>query len=235
MARYWIGTSGYSYKQWKGSFYPEDLDDKQMLHYYGERLDSVEINSTFYRFATVRQLQSWAREVGDEFTFSLKAPRRITHEMRLRDAAELAGDFCDNASALGDKLGCVLFQLPPFLKHDLPRLEDFLHQLPPEFRAAFEFRNATWFADDVFECLRRFGAALCVTDRDDAEDLAEPTAPFAYYRLRRSAYDERALSETAERIASRAQALSEVFVYFKHENDAPSYAARLRELLAPAT
>jgi uncharacterized protein YecE (DUF72 family) len=133
MATYWIGTSGYSYKAWKGPFYPESLPDGEMLRYYGERFTGVEINYTFYRFATVRQLQSWAKEVPEHFTFTLKAPRRITHEMRLRDAADVAADFCDTARALKNRLGALLFQLPPFLKRDTPRLEDFLHQLPEGF------------------------------------------------------------------------------------------------------
>lgn len=232
MVKLWIGTSGYSYAQWKGRFYPEDLDDKQMLRYYAERFDSVEINSTFYRFATLRQLQSWAKEVGDEFTFSLKAPRRITHDMRLRDAGEVAVGFCENAAGLGDKLGCVLFQLPPFLKRDVARLEDFLHQLPPEARVAFEFRNETWFADDVLDCLRRFNVALCVTDRDGGAARGEPTADFGYYRLRRSVYDESTLADAAQRIAAQTESLRDAFVYLKHEGDAPAHATRLRELLA---
>ncbi len=235
MARYRIGTSGYSYKQWKGHFYPEDLDDKEMLRFYAERLDTVEINNTFYRFATVRQLQSWAKDVGDDFAFSLKAPRRITHELRLRDAAELANDFLANATALGDKLGCVLFQLPPFLKCDLPRLEDFLHQLTPGFRTVFEFRSASWYVPDVFDCLRRFGAAPCVTDggEDDSDgDVPAAGADFGYFRLRRDTYDEPALAAAAEMIRQRTQSMSDVFVYLKHEDEGPAYAQRLRELLA---
>jgi len=231
MANIWVGTSGYSYKQWKGTFYPEDLPDARMLAYYAERFNSVEINYTFYRFATVRQLQGWAKEAPEGFTFTLKAPRRITHELRLRDAAEMAGDFCETASALKGKLGVLLFQLPPFLKRDVARLEDFLHQMPDNFRIVFEFRNATWFTDEVYECLRRFGVSLCMVESDDREPTVAVTAPFGYFRLRRSEYDEAGLAAAAQRILSLADQWDDVFAYFKHEAAGPSYAGRLRELL----
>jgi uncharacterized protein YecE (DUF72 family) len=233
MARYWIGTSGYSYKQWKGRFYPEALPDAEMLRYYAGRFAAVEINYTFYRFASVRQLQSWAKEVPEHFTFTLKAPRRITHELRLRDAADLAVDFCETARALKQKLGALLFQLPPFLKRDTPRLEDFLHQLPPGFRVAFEFRNATWFADEVYETLRRFGVALCVVESPDRTVPLETTADFGYFRLRQPDYSDVDLAECAARIQAAAARWQDVFIYFKHEADAqgPAFAAKLRALL----
>jgi len=233
MATYWIGTSGYSYKQWKGRFYPEALSDAEMLRYYAGRFAAVEINYTFYRFASVRQLQSWAKEVPDHFTFTLKAPRRITHELRLRDAADLAVDFCETARALKQKLGALLFQLPPFLKRDTPRLEDFLHQLPPGFRVAFEFRNATWFADEVYDTLRRFGVALCVVESPDRTAPLEITADFGYFRLRQPDYSDADLAECAARIQAAAASWQDVFIYFKHEADAqgPVFAAKLRALL----
>jgi uncharacterized protein YecE (DUF72 family) len=232
MANFWVGTSGYSYKQWKGSFYPEDLPDKKMLSYYGSHLNSVEINYTFYRTASVRQLQGWAKEVADSFAFTLKAPRRITHDMRLRDAAERASYFCETAAALKEKLGVLLFQLPPFLKRDLARLEDFLHQLPPDQRLAFEFRNPTWFADEVYDCLRRFNVALCVVDSEDREVPLEKTAGFGYFRLRRAEYDGDALAAAAERITAAAADWSDVFVYFKHEAEGTGYATELAALLS---
>jgi uncharacterized protein YecE (DUF72 family) len=233
MARYWIGTSGYSYKQWKGRFYPDGLPDAEMLRYYAERFAAVEINYTFYRFATVRQLQSWAKETPEHFTFALKAPRRITHELRLRDAADLAGDFCETAGALKQKLGALLFQLPPFLKRDTPRLEDFLHQLPPGFKVAFEFRNPTWFCDETYETLRRFGVALCVVESPDRTVPMEITADFGYFRLRQPDYTDATLAECAARIQAAAGQWQDVFVYFKHENDAqgPALATKLRSLL----
>ena len=233
MATYWIGTSGYAYKQWKGRFYPEALPDAEMLRYYASRFAAVEINYTFYRFASVRQLQSWAKEAPDQFTFTLKAPRRITHELRLRDAADMAADFCETARALKHKLGALLFQLPPFLKRDTPRLEDFLHQLPPGFRVAFEFRNATWFADEVYDTLRRFGVALCVVESPDRVVPLEATADFGYFRLRQPDYSDAALAECAARIQTAAANWQDVFIYFKHEADAqgPVFAAKLRALI----
>jgi uncharacterized protein YecE (DUF72 family) len=233
MATYWIGTSGYSYKQWKGRFFPETLPDAEMLRFYGERFAAVEINYTFYRSASVRQLQGWAKETPEHFTFALKAPRRITHELRLRDAADLAADFCDTAQALKNKLGALLFQLPPFLKRDTPRLEDFLHQMPPGFRVAFEFRNPTWFADEVYETLRRFGVALCVVESPERTVPLEATADFGYFRLRQPEYSDADIAACAERIQTAAANWRDVFIYFKHEQDAqgPVYAAKLRALL----
>jgi uncharacterized protein YecE (DUF72 family) len=233
MAKFWIGTSGYSYKEWKGSFYPSDLPDARMLNYYAERFASVEINYTFYRMASVRQLQGWAKEVPEHFRFTLKAPRRITHELRLRDAAEVAGDFCESAASLKSRLGAILFQLPPFLKRDLSRLEDFLHQLTPGVRVAFEFRNQSWFVDEVYECLRRFGAALCIVDSAEREVPWEATADFGYFRLRRPDYNDEELAACARRIAERATVWQDTFVYFKHEaaGRGPVLATRLRQLL----
>jgi uncharacterized protein YecE (DUF72 family) len=233
MATFWIGTSGYAYKQWKGRFYPETLPDAEMLRYYGTRFSGVEINYTFYRFASVRQLQSWAKEVPDHFTFTLKAPRRVTHELRLRDAADMAADFCETARALKHKLGALLFQLPPFLKRDTPRLEDFLHQLPPGFRVAFEFRNPTWFADEVYDTLRRFGVALCVVESPDRVVPLQSTADFGYFRLRQPEYSDADLAECAARIQAAAAGWQDVFIYFKHEQDGqgPIFASKLRALL----
>jgi uncharacterized protein YecE (DUF72 family) len=233
MATYWIGTSGYAYKQWRGRFYPDTLPDGEMLRYYASRFAAVEINYTFYRFASVRQLQGWSKEVPEHFTFTLKAPRRITHELRLRDAADMAADFCETARALKHKLGALLFQLPPFLKRDTPRLEDFLHQLPPGFRVAFEFRNPTWFADEVYETLRRFGVALCVVESPERVVPLEVTAEFGYFRLRQTDYSDADLADCAARIQAAASNWQDVFIYFKHEADAqgPVFAAKLRALL----
>lgn len=236
MATYWIGTSGYSYKQWRGRFYADGLPDTELLRYYGTRFAALEMNHTFYRSTSVRQLQGWAKEVPDHFTFSLKAPRRITHDLRLRDAADLAADFCETARALRHKLGALLFQVPPFLKRDTPRLEDFLHQLPPGFRVAFEFRNATWFADDVFDALRHFGVALCVVESPERMVPLEVTADFGYFRLRNPDYADADLAASAARIQAAAAAWSDVFIYFKQEAEAqgPVFASKLRALLEGA-
>ncbi len=233
MATYWIGTSGYNYNEWKGPFYPESLPDSEMLRYYAARFSGVEINHTFYRATSVRQLQGWAKEAPDHFTFSLKAPRSITHDMRLRDAADLAADFCATARSLKQKLGAILFQLPPFLKRDVPRLEDFLHQMPTGVRFAFDFRNPTWLADEVYECLRRFGVALCVVESSEREVPLEVTADFGYFRLRQPDYCEEDLAACASRIQDAAGSWRDVFIYFKHEakGRGPVLAEKLRSLL----
>jgi len=237
MATFWIGTSGFSYKEWVGSFYPAGLPEQQMLRYYGERFASVEINYTFYRLPTVRILQGWGKEVPEHFTFTLKAPRRITHDLRLRDAADVAADFCDTAQALKHRLGAILFQLPPFLKKDTARLEDFLHQLPPGCRPAFEFRNQSWFADDVFECMRRFGVALCVSEAEDRNTPFEVTADFGYFRLRRPDYTDDDIATWARRIQEASPQWKDAFVYFKHEAEGkgPQLAAKMKALLDGAT
>ena len=236
MATFWLGTSGYNYKEWKGPFYPTDLAEPDLLKYYAARYSTVELNYTFYRMPNVRTLQAWAKETPDVFRFSLKAPRRITHDLRLRDAADPLTYFCDTAKALKQRLGALLFQVPPFLKQDVPRLEDFLHQLPPGYRAAFEFRNPSWFADDVYECLRRFDAAMCVTEHPDRCVPLEPTASFGYFRLRRSDYADAELAAWAQRLMNAGARWSDVFVYFKQEEagKGPRLAARLAQMLEQA-
>ena len=228
MNRIWVGTSGYSYKEWKGPFYPGELPEGEMLRFFSERLSTVEINYTFYRMPTVRALQAWAKETPESFVFSLKAPRRITHDMRLRDAADPLTYFCDTAKVLKSKLGVLLFQLPPFLKKDVPRLEDFLHQLSPGFRVAFEFRNQSWFNDEVFDCLRRFEVALCIAEHEERAVPFERTAPFGYLRLRRPDYTDDELAAWAERL-QQVSDWEDTFVYFKHEaaGKGPLLAAKL--------
>jgi uncharacterized protein YecE (DUF72 family) len=224
------GTSGYSYKEWCGHFYPEKLPADAMLHYYAERLPTVEINNTFYRMPAEEMLARWATEVPASFTFTLKAPQRITHQQRLKDAGPAVAEFIRRAATLGDRLGVLLFQLPPFFKKDLPRLIDFLALLPASPRAAFEFRNASWHSDDVYDALRARGAMLCVTDTDEGETPFVATADHGYLRLRRTHYDDTDLSGWIERIS--AQPLARVYVYFMHEDDAlgTNFAQRLIEL-----
>ena len=212
------GTSGYSYKEWLGPFYPEKLPADAMLRYYAERFATVEINNTFYRMPAQAMLARWAEEVPENFAFTLKAPRRITHEKRLRDAEAEVAEFLRRAAALGDKLGVVLFQLPPFLRKDLPRLRDFLGLLPSVPRVAFEFRHASWQDDEVYEALRARAAMLCVTDTDEGETPFVATSDCGYVRLRRTHYDEADLRGWVERIA--AQRLACAYVYFMHEDEA---------------
>jgi uncharacterized protein YecE (DUF72 family) len=222
-----IGTSGYSYKEWKGSFYPEDIAAGEMLRFYAGRFSTVEINNTFYRMPQASVLASWAEQVPDGFTFSLKASQRITHRSRLKDAAESVAFFFQVAATLGDRLGPVLFQLPPNLKKDLPRLSSFLPTLAAGSRAAFEFRHASWFDDEVYAALTAAGAALCIAEDEDLATPLVATTGWGYLRLRRQDYGPESLSEWAARI--RGQAWTEAFVYFKHEDEArgPRFAEGL--------
>lgn len=215
----WVGTSGFSYKEWKGSFYPEDLPAKAMLRYYGERLPAVEINNTFYRLPKTSVLESWAEQVPDGFRFVLKASRKITHFKRLKDAAEETEYLFNTALALGDRLGAILFQLPPYLRKDVERLEKFLAVIPDPRHAAFEFRHLSWFEDEVYQCLQTRGCALCIADTEDAIQAGVvPTANWGYLRLRRPDYDESTLRQWVKRVAS--QNWEHAYVFFKHEDEA---------------
>ncbi|MGE5524606.1 MAG: DUF72 domain-containing protein [Rhodospirillaceae bacterium] len=224
------GTSGYSYKEWLGHFYPEKLPANAMLRYYAERLATVEINNTFYRMPSESMLARWPQEVPEHFEFTLKAPRRITHDKCLREAESDVSEFLKRAAALGSKLGVILFQLPPYLKKDLPRLEDFLGVLPPRQRVAFEFRNASWCDDAVYEALRAHGAMLCVTDTEKGDTPFVCTSDCGYLRLRRTHYEEADLRAWIERIAT--QPLTCTYVYFMHEDEAlgAQFAQTLNEM-----
>ena len=213
------GTSGFSYKEWLGKFYPEKHPADQMLRYYASHFATVEINNTFYRMPAEAMLANWAEQVPAGFLFTLKAPRRITHELRLKECEAHVAEFLKRAQKLGAKLGPLLFQLPPFLKKDLPRLRGFLALLPAGQPAAFEFRNESWQDDEVHEALRAKGAMLCYTDTDEGDSPpVVATAGSAYLRLRRTHYEDAELGAWAERIA--ALALERVYVYFMHEDDA---------------
>jgi uncharacterized protein YecE (DUF72 family) len=229
------GASGYSYQEWKGNFYPEDLKPNAMLGWYAERLPTVEINNTFYRMPGTDVLGTWARTTPAHFRFAIKASRRITHMARLKadSAAEPVAFLYRNLAALGAKRGPVLFQLPPFLKKDLPRLKEFLHLLPEGHAAAFEFRDDSWFSDDVYDALEKTGAALCVSEREGATaPLPVQTARWGYVRLRLETYSARDLQQWAGRLADTAW--SETYVYFMHEPTAPAYAQALMRFGAPA-
>jgi len=225
------GTSGFSYKEWKGPFYPEKLPNKDMLGYYAEQLSTVEINNTFYRMPKREMLEGWERKVPEDFVFVLKASRRITHHARLKEAANDSVEYLwDVANALGPHLGPVLFQLPPNMKKDVGRLRSFMDALPAGLRAAFEFRDESWFDDDVYDALRDGGHALCLADTDDADAPAlVSTTDWGYLRLRREDYTDDALRTWKSAI--QAQPWKEAFVFFKHEEDgaAPRLA---RQLLA---
>jgi uncharacterized protein YecE (DUF72 family) len=226
------GTSGWQYKEWKGSFYPDDMKTADMLRYYAERFPSVEVNNTFYRMPREVVLRSWADQVPDGFTFVLKAAQRITHHARLREqAADSLAYLLRTAAALGDRLGPILFQLPPNMKKDAARLESFIAHVPAGTRAAFEFRHPSWLdGDEVPAMLRRHGLAICVSSTDEEETPLHATAAFGYLRLRKQAYDSRELEAWADRI--RTQDWDAACVFFKHEDEAtgPRLAARFLEI-----
>jgi len=225
------GTSGYSYKEWKGSFYPEGLPASGMLRSYAERLPTVEINNTFYQLPNMTTLSRWTEEVPAGFVFVLKASRRMTHEQKLKDSGDTMSTFFQNASVLGGRLGPVLFQLPPFFRKDLPRLLDFLAQVPVGRRVAMEFRHASWYDDEVYEALRSHGAALCIADSEEqGQAPLVATATWGYLRLRRQDYVEADLAGWAEKV--RGQPWDEAFVFFKHEDEGtgPKLAARFLEM-----
>jgi uncharacterized protein YecE (DUF72 family) len=230
----WVGTSGYNYPEWKGSFYPPKLPAAKMLPYYAEHFSTVEINYTFYRVPNSKILAGWDRETPAGFRFTLKAPKRITHIAKLKDCAELLEYFVKTAGTLGGKLGVLLFQLPPYLRKDLPLLEDFLAQLPPGTCAAFEFRHASWMDEAVFSRLRQRNLALCVADSEKFSTPLELTASYGYFRLRDEGYTTADLERWAELIRTRAAHCSDVFVYFKHEEagTGPAFARILRAALA---
>lgn len=213
-----VGTSGYSYKEWLGHFYPEKLPAQEMLRYYAGRLPTVEINNTFYRMPAEPVLERWAQEVPEEFTFSLKAPRRITHIKRLKESEPIVAEFLRRAAVLKDKHGVTLFQLPPTLRKDVPRLKAFLHAMPAGPRVALEFRHDSWRDDEVYETLRSHAAILCVSETDEASPPFVCTSDGTYLRLRRTSYDDDDLTAWIERLT--AHPLSAAYVYFKHEDEA---------------
>ena len=228
-----IGTSGWNYPEWKGSFYPADMKPAGMLAYYAARFATVEVNNTFYRMPTQKAVDGWAAAVPAPFVFVLKAPQRITHFARLRDVDEPVRVFCDVARTLGARLGPLLFQLPPNFKVDTGRLADLLALLPPDVRAAFEFRNASWFTDEVYTRLAGRNAALCIADNDDGATPAVATADWGYLRLRATGYsddDLRGWLGTMRRIGAHWR---DAFVFFKHEDKGtgPALGARLMALL----
>jgi uncharacterized protein YecE (DUF72 family) len=229
----WIGTSGYNYPEWRGTFYPEKLAAAKMLPYYAERFSTVEINYTFYRTPNEKILEGWNAATPEHFKLTLKAPKRITHEARLRDCADRVRQFLETASVLGPKLGALLFQLPPNLKKDVALLDAFLEAFPPRVCAAFEFRHASWLDDEVYGRLRARNLALCVADSEKLSTPVEITADYAYFRLRDEGYSPDDIARWADVIRERTSGCGDVFVYFKHEESGkgPEFGARLMELV----
>ena len=227
-----VGTSGYNYPEWRGTFYPEKFSTDKMLAYYAERFSTVEINYTFYRLPTEKLLAGWAAGTPENFTFTLKAPRRITHDAKLQRCEDLTQTFCKTAATLGAKLGMLLFQLPPNYKKDLDSLRAFTDVLPDGTRAAFEFRHPSWFDADVFSVLRGRNLALCVADSEKLSAPLEMTADYAYFRLRDEGYQQADIERWASVIRD-LQGIKDACVYFKHEEQGlgPEFAKRLLALL----
>jgi uncharacterized protein YecE (DUF72 family) len=231
VSKLYAGTSGWAYPSWKPDFYPAKLASAKFLGYYASRLNSVELNYTFRRFPTQKLLTGWIETTPDDFKFAVKAHQTITHVKRLRDTSSFTDDFLAALEPLQEakKLGPVLFQLPPYLKCDAGLLKEFLERLPNNVRAAFEFRHASWFVDEIYALLRESGAALCQAESEKLETPDEQTAGFSYLRLRKEDYSAKARKELAESISDRATR-GDVFVYFKHEETAQGalYAEELR-------
>ena len=225
----WVGTSGYNYPEWKGSFYPASLPAARMLPYYAERFSTVEINYTFYRMPTEKIVLGWQAATPERFTLTLKAPKRITHDARLRQARDTLRQFLQVASTLGPKLGALLFQLPPNLRKDANLLRTFLEDLPPGVRAAFEFRHPSWFDEEIYGALRARNLALCIADSEKLTTPLVVTADYGYFRLRDEGYTREHIANWAGVVRERAAAGRDVFVYFKHEEEGkgPEFARML--------
>jgi uncharacterized protein YecE (DUF72 family) len=230
---YWIGTSGFQYSEWKGTFYPEDLSAAKMLPFYAERLTTTEINYTFHRIPAPKTIENWCKLTPETFRFALKAPQKITHFARLRDCSDTVDYFYDVVSGLGNRLGPVLFQLPPNLKKDVPLLERFTECLPASMRAAFEFRDPLWFDEEVFAILRRRNLCLCVADSEKLATPFEPTADWGYLRLRREDYQSADVARWTKEMSARTEKWSDAFVYFKHEESGigPKLAKQMIDLM----
>ncbi len=228
-----VGTSGYNYPEWRGTFYPERLPARQMFPFYAQRFRTVEINATFYRAPTAKTTAAWLDQAPPGFTYALKAPRQITHIRRLKDCGATMAFFCESARVLGAHLGPLLFQLPPTFKADPDRLAAFLDLIPADLRAAFEFRHESWLVPDVYALLRERGVALCIADFGDRTTPLEATARHGYLRLRDEGYTAADLERWAVELISHGASWDEVFVYFKHEaaGKGPEFAQAFLDVL----
>jgi uncharacterized protein YecE (DUF72 family) len=225
----WVGTSGYNYPEWKGSFYPEKIPAADMLPYYSARFPTVEINNTFYRMPNEKAVRGWAGATPERFKLTLKAPKVITHIKRLKECEQPVERFLQVAGSLGPKLGALLFQLPPFMRKDAGLLRAFIELLPAGTCATFEFRHASWFDEEVHAVLRDRNIALCVSDSEKLSAPVEVTAGYAYFRLRDEGYQPQDIVRWARTIKEKTAACSDVYVYFKHEESGigPEFARQL--------
>ena len=229
-----VGTSGYNYPEWRGTFYPGDLKTTAMFAYYAERFHTVEINYTFRRMPTPKTTGGWLAQAPPGFTYALKAPQQITHIRRLKDCEDPIKLFCEAARVLGPHLGPLLFQLPPTFRCDLGRFEAFLKLLPPDVRAAFEFRHDSWLNDDVYALLSAHRAAMCIADFGDKTTPMRPTARYGYLRLRDEGYGPEDLVRWVHTVADQAAQWDETWVFFKHEEEGkgPEFAKAFLDALA---
>jgi uncharacterized protein YecE (DUF72 family) len=230
----WVGTSGFSYKEWKGIFYPPEVRDTGFLSYYASRLNGVEIDSTFYRMPTASMLEAWAGATPASFRFAVKASQKITHRERLVVPSESLSYLVDLLPRLGERLGVVLYQLPPNFRCDLKRLEAFLAALPASPRSALEFRHVSWFCDDTFQMLEQRGVALCINDTEDFDSPVRLTAKHTYVRLRRESYSPEERSVWKKRLSGFADDGVDVFAFIKHQDnpEAPLIALDFADGLA---
>jgi len=229
----WIGTSGFQYTEWKGTFYPEDLPASKMLPYFAERLQTTEINYTFHRIPSAKTIDNWKAQTPENFRFALKAPQKITHFAKLRDCQDTVAYFCQVISDLGERRGPVLFQLPPNFKKDTEILRSFLRELPT-MRAAFEFRHESWLDEEIYDLLRSSNIALCLADTEKLPAPSAITADYGYLRLRREDYTSEDVARWATFVRQQAGRWQEAFVYFKHEESGigPKLAQQMVQLLA---
>ena len=225
----WVGTSGFQYPEWKGTFYPETLSTAKMLPYYAGHFSTTEINYSFRRIPSEKTLTNWSAATPEQFRFSLKAPQEITHFRQLRDCADVLGRFCEALKTLGEKLGPVLFQLPPFLKNDNGLLKEFLATLPAGLQGAFEFRHDSWFNDKTFAALKSKNIALCIADTEELSTPVVATADYDYFRLRNPAYTKKDIAHWAKIIDGQRKNSKDSYVYFKHEDagTGPKFARQL--------
>lgn len=229
----WIGTSGFQYAEWKGTFYPEDLPASKMLPYFAERLSTTEINYTFHRIPSAKTIENWKKLTPENFRFACKAPQKITHWSKLRDCQDTLAYFCKVIADLGERLGPLLFQLPPNFKKDAAVLESFLRELP-SIRAAFEFRHDSWLDEEIYQLLRSRNVALCIADTEKLATPAVATADYGYLRLRREDYTSADVLRWSGIVREMASGWKETFVYFKHEESGigPNLAQEMRKQFA---
>ena len=233
---FWIGTSGFQYTEWKGNFYPEDLPTAKMLPFYAERFATTEINYTFHRIPAPKTIQNWKGQTPEKFRFALKAPQKITHWAKLRDCSDTLEYFCKVVTDLSDRLGPVLFQLPPTFKKDTDVFSSFLRELP-SMRAAFEFRNESWFDDEIFDLLKSRNVALCIADTDTIATPKNVTADYGYLRLRREDYTLEDVTRWSKFVREQSTSWSDAFIYFKHEESGvgPKLAKQMADLLVESS